>query len=102
MKKLLLCLLTLSVTLCFSQEDITINHNAPDIEFETEIIDLGEFMQYDDPSSKCEFKFKNTGKEFLQTILEKGGSREPMELFVDFRGRKPNIDALLRHSGIAA
>ena len=45
---------------------------------------------------------KNTGKEFLQTILEKGGSREPMELFVDFRGRKPNIDALLRHSGIAA
>ena len=45
---------------------------------------------------------KNTGKEFLQTILEKGGSREPMDLFVDFRGRKPNIDALLRHSGIAA
>ena len=65
MKKLLLCVLTLSITLCFSQEDITINHNAPEIEFETEIFDLGEFMQYDDPSSKCEFKFKNTGKEPL-------------------------------------
>jgi len=65
MKKLLLYILTLFITLCFSQEEITINHNAPEIEFETEIIDLGEFMQYDDPSSKCEFKFKNTGKEPL-------------------------------------
>ena len=65
MKKLLLYILTLSITVCFSQEEITINHNAPEIEFETEIIDLGEFMQYDDPSSKCEFKFKNTGKEPL-------------------------------------
>ena len=65
MKKLLLYLLTLFITVCFSQEEITINHNAPEIEFEEEIIDLGEFMQYDDPSSKCEFKFKNTGKEPL-------------------------------------
>ncbi|MDF1588853.1 MAG: oligopeptidase A [Gammaproteobacteria bacterium] len=43
-----------------------------------------------------------TGLEFLQSILEQGGSREPMELFVEFRGREPEIDALLRHSGIAA
>ncbi len=45
---------------------------------------------------------RQTGIEFLQAILEKGGSKEPMELFVDFRGREPEIDALLRHSGIAA
>mgnify|MGYP000087676533 FL=1 len=43
-----------------------------------------------------------TGIEFLQSILEQGGSREPMELFIQFRGREPEIDALLRHSGIAA
>lgn len=43
-----------------------------------------------------------TGLAFLQAILEQGGSREPMDLFVEFRGRKPEIDALLRHSGIAA
>ena len=42
-----------------------------------------------------------TGKSFLTEILEKGGSAEPMELFVNFRGREPKIDALLRHSGIA-
>jgi oligopeptidase A len=45
---------------------------------------------------------RDTGLQFLQTILEQGGSREPMELFVNFRGRKPKIDALLRHSGLAA
>jgi len=43
-----------------------------------------------------------TGMRFLAAILEQGGSREPMELFVEFRGREPQIDALLRHSGIAA
>ena len=43
-----------------------------------------------------------TGLEFLESILEQGGSREPMDLFIQFRGREPEIDALLRHSGIAA
>jgi oligopeptidase A len=42
-----------------------------------------------------------TGRSFLENILEKGGSQEPMALFVAFRGREPNIDALLRHSGIS-
>jgi oligopeptidase A len=43
-----------------------------------------------------------TGQQFLHAILEKGGSQEPMALFVEFRGRVPEIDALLRHSGIVA
>ncbi len=43
-----------------------------------------------------------TGQSFLHNILEMGGSEEPMELFKRFRGREPSIDALLRHSGIAA
>jgi oligopeptidase A len=42
------------------------------------------------------------GNAFLTNVLEKGGSANAMELFVNFRGRKPNIDALLRHNGIAA
>ena len=44
---------------------------------------------------------QKTGKAFLTTILEKGGTEDAMDLFVQFRGRKPNIDALLRHNGIA-
>jgi oligopeptidase A len=43
-----------------------------------------------------------TGNAFLTNILEKGGSEEAMDLFVKFRGRKPTIDALLRHNGIEA
>lgn len=41
-----------------------------------------------------------TGQRFLQCVLEQGGSRPAMESFCCFRGREPEIDALLRHSGI--
>ncbi len=44
---------------------------------------------------------RETGASFLAAVLEQGGARDPMELFVEFRGRKPDIEALLRHSGIA-
>ncbi len=44
---------------------------------------------------------KETGDRFLKNILEMGGSEEPMELFKRFRGREPQIDALLRHAGIS-
>lgn len=43
---------------------------------------------------------RDVGNDFLHHILEQGGSKEPMELFVAFRGREPSIDPLLRHSGI--
>ncbi len=45
---------------------------------------------------------QETGADFLHNILEMGGSREPMQLFIQFRGREPQVDALLRHSGINA
>jgi oligopeptidase A len=45
---------------------------------------------------------QETGQSFLNNILEMGGSEEPMELFKRFRGREPEIDALLRHAGISA
>ena len=44
----------------------------------------------------------HTGLEFRRHILEAGGSRDAMSLFVSFRGREPDIEPLLRHSGIAA
>ena len=43
-----------------------------------------------------------TGMRFLESVLEQGGSHDAMDLFVQFRGREPSIDALLKHSGIAA
>ena len=41
-----------------------------------------------------------TGESFLREILQQGGSKAPMELFINFRGREPSIEALLRHSGL--
>jgi oligopeptidase A len=43
---------------------------------------------------------RETGKHFLNTILEQGGSRDALDLFVEFRGREPSIAPLLRHAGI--
>jgi len=43
-----------------------------------------------------------TGREFLHSVLEVGGSRNAMTNFVAFRGREPSIEPLLRRSGIAS
>jgi oligopeptidase A len=45
---------------------------------------------------------QTAGHAFRDNILERGGSAEAMDLYVAFRGREPTVDALLRHSGIAA
>ncbi len=42
------------------------------------------------------------GRAFREHLLEKGGSEDATILYVNFRGREPTTDALLRHSGIAA
>lgn len=45
---------------------------------------------------------QQAGRSFLSSILEAGGSEDAMLLFEAFRGRKPSIKPLLRHSGLAA
>ncbi len=45
---------------------------------------------------------KKTGQSFFNEILSRGGEEDAAVLFENFRGRKPNVDALLRHSGIAS
>ena len=53
--------------------------------------------------------FKEAGDVFdpdlskrLKDIYEAGDTRDPMELYVSFRGREPKTDALLRHRGLLA
>ncbi len=43
-----------------------------------------------------------TAVRFLDSILSRGGSRDALEAFIEFRGRKPDIEPLLRQHGIAA
>jgi oligopeptidase A len=42
------------------------------------------------------------GARFRDEVLARGGSRPAIESFVAFRGRPPQIDALLRHNGMSA
>ena len=44
---------------------------------------------------------RKAGEKFKKEILAKGGSRPAINSFVKFRGRKPKIDALLKHQGLS-
>jgi oligopeptidase A len=44
----------------------------------------------------------SVSRRFLNSILEQGGSRDAMDAFVEFRGRKPQIEPLLKQLGLAA
>ncbi len=43
---------------------------------------------------------KATAKSFRKNILEKGGTKDPMELYIAFRGHEPSIEPLLERSGL--
>jgi oligopeptidase A len=45
---------------------------------------------------------RDVSHRFLSSILEQGGSRDAMDAFVEFRGRKPQIEPLLKQLGLAA
>ena len=49
----------------------------------------------DDPDAMAE-----VGLRFRQTVLALGGGTHPSDVFRAFRGRDPEPDALLRHSGL--
>lgn len=61
-----------------------------------EVLSADAFSRFEDEGIFSE----KAGLDFLHNILEKGGSKEPSELFFNYRGREPSIDALLRHNGI--
>jgi len=44
---------------------------------------------------------RKVGQEFKDRLLSQGNSRDPMDLFVAFRGRKPTVDALLERQGLS-
>ncbi len=62
-----------------------------------ELLSADAFSRFQQEGIFCE----KTAEDFLQHILEKGGSETAMKLFIDFRGREPNADALLRQAGIS-
>lgn len=62
-----------------------------------EVLDADAFERF-----KSEGVLSRTvGQEFKDRLLSRGDSADPMELFVAFRGRKPQVDALLERQGLA-
>lgn len=65
-----------------------------------EVLSADAFSAFEDVGLENEKAVKETGKRFRDTILALGGGRPPLQVFMDFRGREPSTDPLLRHNGL--
>ncbi len=61
-----------------------------------EVLSADAYSMFEENGVLC----AETGQRFWHEILAKGGSRPALESFVAFRGRAPDIEALLRHNGM--
>ncbi|MBW4489052.1 MAG: M3 family metallopeptidase [Trichocoleus desertorum ATA4-8-CV12] len=67
-----------------------------------EVLSADAFAAFEEAGLENPEAIADTGKRFRETVLALGGSRHPMEIFKDFRGREPSTEPLLRHSGLMA
>ena len=65
-----------------------------------EVLSADAYAAFEETAGKDGVPSLETGTKYRQAILEAGGSRPAMESFKAFRGREPNLDALLRHQGL--
>ena len=65
-----------------------------------EVLSADAFSAFEDAGLENESAIASVGKRFRETVLGLGGSLSPMEIFKQFRGREPQTEALLRHSGL--
>ncbi|KAJ1380194.1 Peptidyl-dipeptidase DCP [Sesbania bispinosa] len=65
-----------------------------------EVLSADAFSAFEDAGLDNDKAVKETGHKFRETILALGGGKAPLDVFVQFRGREPTPDALLRHNGL--
>ena len=65
-----------------------------------EVLSADAFGMFEEEGLEDDAVVEKLGRQFRRTVLAQGGSKHPMEVFVDFRGREPDHEALLRHSGL--
>ena len=66
-----------------------------------EVLSADAYAAFEESAGQDGAPSLETGRKYRVTILESGGSRPAMESFKAFRGREPQLDALLRHQGMA-
>ncbi|MGD9602933.1 MAG: M3 family metallopeptidase [Gammaproteobacteria bacterium] len=67
-----------------------------------EVLSADAFSAFEDANLDDAAAVAATGHRFRDTVLAQGGSRHPLEVFREFRGRDPDPAALLRHHGLLA
>jgi oligopeptidase A len=67
-----------------------------------EVLSADAFSAFEEVGLDNEADIQATGRRFRDTVLARGGSQHPTELFAAFRGREPSSEALIRHSGLVA
>jgi oligopeptidase A len=67
-----------------------------------EVLSADAFAAFEEAGLDNDVALTATGRRYRNSVLALGGSRPPMEVFREFRGREPTTAALLRHSGLAA
>ena len=63
-----------------------------------EVLSADAFSAFEDAGLGDDAAIAATGQRFRNTVLSLGGSQHPLDVFVSFRGRAPETDALLRHT----
>ena len=66
-----------------------------------EILSADAFSAFEEAGLDNPTAIQTIGRRFRDTVLGLGGSKHPMEVFRAFRGREPQVAALLKHSGLA-
>jgi oligopeptidase A len=66
-----------------------------------EVLSADAFSAFEEAGLENADAIARVGRRFRDTVLAQGGSRHPMAVFKDFRGREPSPEPLLRHSGLA-
>jgi oligopeptidase A len=67
-----------------------------------EVLSADAYAAFEETAAPDGTPNAETGRRYRECILEAGGSRPAMESFKAFRGREPQLDALLRHQGMSA
>ena len=66
-----------------------------------EVLSADAFGAFEEAGLEDAAALRTVGSRFRHTVLALGGSVPPGDVFVAFRGREPQIDALLRHGGLS-
>jgi peptidyl-dipeptidase Dcp len=62
-----------------------------------EVLDADAYMAFKETGDIFN---RETANRFRKCILEKGGSKDAMQMYIEFRGKEPSIDALLEDRGL--